>query len=197
MSISESIHNPLPVNEIKQNTFIRQGGDLEKNDQTSEMILNSINADTFRKRVEEKNEEFAGKVIGIISLLLFASPLIICDLYYGYTDNSCVNYYPGGLNINMKDYLLGCGYVSIIIILLIGLLTLSCEMEIALISVTFLQYLVFIFSLVWHIIGGVIFWGTLYKDALCDSNISTYLFVTLILKLISCYFTLQAINNKK
>lgn len=50
---------------------------------------------------------------------------------------------------------------------------------------------------IWHIIGAVIFWGTLYPKKICDKSISTYLFISLIIKLLySSYIFYKKYRNK-
>ena len=40
---------------------------------------------------------------------------------------------------------------------------------------------VFIFNVVWMVIGGVMFWGDIYKTNMCKKSVSIYLNVRLII----------------
>ena len=149
------------------------------------------------------NEEKIVKMFIIIIFIIIGAPIVICDLYYGYTDNSCINDYPNGLNINMKIYLLVNGYYGLTIISLISLFiacisTKNIEDNILLIVISKITPTIFVlFITVWNIIGSVIFWGKLYKEGNCDKNISTYLFVTLIIKLLGNTCTINNMINKQ
>lgn len=129
-------------------------------------------------------------MISFVTFLL-CLPIVICDLYYGYSKDSCVEEYPNNLNINMKIYLVVGAFTNILIM---GLVTfsISClshrhrnSMQLYLVTIPKLIITYgSLFLLAWNIIGSVIFWGMLYNKNLCSSNISTYLFVTLVVKLV-------------
>lgn len=125
-------------------------------------------------------------------------PIVICDLFYGYTRNSCVEDYPHNLNINMKIYLILGAYTSILIMGLV-ICGISCVSNRD--SASFHFFLVTLpkliitygslFLLTWNIIGAALFWGLIYNKNLCDSNTTTYLFITLIIKIV-CNLTVLA-----
>lgn len=129
-------------------------------------------------------------IISFVTFLL-CFPIVICDLYYGYSRDSCVEEYPNNLNINMKIYLVVGAYTNILIMMLV-ICSISClsrrnSRAIHLYVVTVPKLIITygsLFLLAWNIIGSVIFWGMLYNKNLCSSNISTYLFVTLVVKLV-------------
>ena len=129
-------------------------------------------------------------MISFVTFLL-CFPIVICDMYYGYSKDSCVEEYPAKLNINMKIYLVVCAFTNILIMGLV-ICSISClsrrnSQSMNLYVVTVPKLIVTygsLFLLAWNIIGSVIFWGMLYNKNLCSSNISTYLFVTLVVKLV-------------
>ena len=118
-------------------------------------------------------------------------PIVICDLFYGYNKNSCVEDYPHNLNINMKIYLVVGAYTSILIMGLV-ISCISCVSNkdgtsIHMWLVTIPKLIITygsLFLLAWNIIGAALFWGLIYNKNLCDNNTSTYLFITLIIKLV-------------
>jgi hypothetical protein len=125
-------------------------------------------------------------------------PIVICDLFYGYTRNSCVEDYPNNLNINMKIYLAVGAYTSMLIMAVvicsISQVSNRNRSSVHLYLVTIPKLIITygsLFLLAWNIIGAVLFWGLLYNRNLCDSNTSTYLFITLIIKLV-CNLTVLA-----
>lgn len=129
-------------------------------------------------------------MISFVTFLL-CFPIVICDMYYGYSKDSCVEEYPAKLNINMKIYLVVGAYTNLLIMVLV-ICSISClsrrnSRSMHLYMVTVPKLIVTygsLFLLAWNIIGSVIFWGMLYNKNLCSSNISTYLFVTLVVKLV-------------
>jgi len=129
-------------------------------------------------------------MISFVTFLL-CFPIVICDMYYGYSKDSCVEEYPAKLNINLKIYLVVGAYANMLIMVLV-ICSISClsrrnSRSMHLYMVTVPKLIVIygsLFLLAWNIIGSVIFWGMLYNKNLCSSNISTYLFVTLVVKLV-------------
>jgi hypothetical protein len=152
------------------------------------------------KNTANKQETVAKAFISII-IIIIGFPIIFCDLYYAYNDNSCVKDYPNTLNINMKTYLLVNGYYSIATIICI-ILWISCisfeniDKKVYLIQLpSMIEMFVILFITIWNIIGAVIFWGKLYKEEKCDKNVSTYLFISLIIKLLSNSMALNKLKK--
>ena len=131
---------------------------------------------------------FCGKSCVILLFMILVFPILICDMYYAYNDDSCVNEYPKGLSINMKDYLLGCSYTTIIVMAIIICLTCTASNEDIKLIIIFINiwpgFILNSFSLIWHIIGASIFWGKLYPEHLCNKSPSTYFFISLIIKIL-------------
>lgn len=111
-------------------------------------------------------------VIWII-IMIIGFPLPFCDLYYGYTDDTCVSEPAGRLAINLKDYLLVYGWI---VMSLIGLLSIAlCFFDINSFGsrtsssdgcfvcgrtfLTIIFALANIFLTIWNIFGTVIFWS--------------------------------------
>ncbi len=134
-----------------------------------------------------------------VIILIIVMPLIICDIYYA-THSECVLHYPDDILVNMKTYLLVCASESLIILVLIAVFihNMSCdnrETEMYTPIFFIIAFFIQVFTVAWHIVGGVIFWGTLYPEHLCTKQESTYLFVSLIIKLLGCVSLRQ--SNKK
>ena len=142
--------------------------------------------------------------IGILFVALFVSPFVICDLVFGYNDDSCVDIYPENMSfINMKIYLLVSGYLAIgLLSCIIINLYFASDDNIGnnIILVAFLSIVLYIsqvFFVIWNILGAVIFWGTLNKHNYCSKSINTYLFVSLIMKLFANFCNIMANKDKK
>lgn len=185
-----------PINTI--NLPIQVG--FNKND-----IENLLNTTNLPIQVEnDKNDDKKLIIILHIILTIILLPIIICDFYYALNDESCVKIYPDGLNITMRDYLITCSIMTIIL-LIISFLTsyimlnknLESEKNYVIICGTIPVFIISIFLISWHIVGATIFWQGLYQQHSCDRDVSTYLFVTLIIKIISCCNISFRKNNDK
>jgi hypothetical protein len=153
---------------------------------------------------DNKIKAFILQFIGILFAALFVSPFIICDLVFGYNDDSCVDIYPENMSfMNMKIYLLVSGYLTIgLLACIIINLYFAADDNIGnnIILVAFLSIILHIsqvFFVIWNILGAVIFWGTLNKHNYCSKSINTYLFVSLIMKLFVNFCNIMANKDKK
>ena len=168
--------------------------------------LKGILRKTPQNNVEDKeNTEKIIKTVLTIFISILALPFIICDLYYAYNDTSCVQEYPNKFNINLKIYLLLSGYMLLlnVIIIIFGLCMTSriyndfINVSIMIILGVFIM-LSGILNVIWNIIGAIVFWGNIYKNDNCDNRISTYIFVSLIIKLFANFmFIFNLRNNDK
>jgi len=186
MMTEERSTSDLNVNVIQQsfmaNTVLPVvNNDIETGSNNS--INNSSNNELvslkgiLKKSCDMDDEIRTGKmVIKMCTTLLFivlTTPIIVCDLYFGFSDHSCINEMPDGFNYTMKLYLLVSGFIG-------------------------LSWLLFmIFNLIWNILGAVTFWGSVYKGGHCDSKTSSYIYVSLIIKIVCTLIALQKISNKK
>jgi hypothetical protein len=153
---------------------------------------------------DNKVKTFILQFISILCVALLVSPFIICDLVFGYNDDSCVNIYPENMNfMNMKIYLLISGYLAIgvlsaIIINLYFVVSGNAGDNIVLVSfLSILLYISQLFFVIWNILGAAVFWGTLNKHNYCSKSINTYLFVSLIMKLFANFCNIMATKDKK
>lgn len=148
----------------------------------------------------EENRVIEKKIIvcciWMITLLL-CLPIIICDVYFAYNDNTCVNEYPADIDINLKQYLIISALTTFIMINSYMLITNYSINDEYTQSVCFLfstcvfMSLLGLFVLVWNILGAFIFWGSIYGKGYCSKHLTTYLFVSLIIK-----FALSAYSYK-
>jgi len=189
--------NPIDIQVVDND--IETGSNKIVNDK--EYILKGI----LKKPNNEEDQAHTNlmiiKIFGIIALFLILTPIIVCDLYFGFSDHTCINEMPNGLNYTLKLYLLVSGFMELIW-LLVGIYTI-CLLSITNDDITKFvyvnQFIKFglIFNLIWNILGAVTFWGSIYKGGHCDSETSTYIYVSLIIKLIGNLITLQQNSNKK
>jgi len=141
------------------------------------------------------------KLCTTLLIIVLTMPIIVCDLYFGFYDNSCVNEMPDGLNYTMKLYLLVSGFMGLSWVLVIIYTTCSLSINndttTSMICTGCIGLIVLTFNLIWNILGAVTFWGSIYKGGHCDSETSTYIYVSLIIKLTGNLITLQQNSNKK
>jgi len=162
--------------------------------------ISSIYSDKIEKRFT--------KLCFALIILVTMTPIIFCDLYFGFTDLSCSREKPDELAISLKLYLIVSGFVglSAMTAIFIGIVCfdfdviyannllimsgVSCRLT-YLDSFSFAVYILLVvvfweyFNLVWNILGAVAFWEYIYGNGNCHKNFSTYVFVSLIIKFIS------------
>lgn len=152
----------------------------------------------------EQIEKRFMKLCSALIALVIMTPIIFCDLYFGFTDSSCSKEQPHELAISLKLYLIGSGFVglSFMSFILIGITCFDFYENYTndLFVMCFSSCLAFpliLFNFVWNILGAVVFWGYIYGNGNCDKSFSTYVFVSLILKIVSNLFGYGYQFNKK
>ena len=199
----EKFIDDVPNNNTVEN--LENGLVNNNNDKNNIPEVKSILKKTNREiERDNKIKAFILQFISILFVALFVSPFVICDLVFGYNDDSCVDIYPENMSfINMKIYLLVSGYLAIgLLSCIIINLYFASDDNIGnnIILVAFLSIVLYIsqvFFVIWNILGAVIFWGTLNKHNYCSKSINTYLFVSLIMKLFANFCNIMANKDKK
>ena len=199
----EKFIDDVPNNNTVEN--LENGLVNNNNDKNNIPEVKSILKKTNREiERDNKIKAFILQFISILFVALFVSPFVICDLVFGYNDDSCVDIYPENMSfINMKIYLLVSGYLAIgLLSCIIVNLYFASDDNIGnnIILVAFLSIVLYIsqvFFVIWNILGAVIFWGTLNKHNYCSKSINTYLFVSLIMKLFANFCNIMATKDKK
>ena len=199
----EKFIDDVPNNNTVEN--LENGLVNNNNDKNNIPEVKSILKKTNREiERDNKIKAFILQFISILFVALFVSPFVICDLVFGYNDDSCVDIYPENMSfINMKIYLLVSGYLAIgLLSCIIVNLYFASDDNIGnnIILVAFLSIVLYIsqvFFVIWNILGAVIFWGTLNKHNYCSKSINTYLFVSLIMKLFANFCNIMANKDKK
>lgn len=176
---------------------------LVNNNKTSE-VKGILKKTTHNSESDNKIKTFILQFIGILFVALLVSPFVVCDLVFGYNDDSCVDIYPENMSfINMKIYLLVSGYLAIGVLscIIINLYFASDnnigENIVLVVFLSIVLYISQVFFVIWNILGAVIFWGTLNKHNYCSKSINTYLFVSLIMKLFANFCNIMANKDKK
>lgn len=139
-------------------------------------------------------------------IMFFIFPITFCDLYYAYNDSTCVNEPAGRLEINLYNYLMVNGWISICFIIILTIMiifynpnTTNDQSFFTLCGggiITILSTLLSIFGLIWNIFGAIIFWG-LMDTSKCSDSIYNYVFASLIIKFVIIIIGQLNNNNKK
>lgn len=153
----------------------------------------------------ENDEIFEARVTSICSsliLIIVWIPIIALDLDFGFTECNCSTKEPHYklLNlINLKIYLLVSGFTGIVSLgaILTAIYLFDPKLDrasnIYLYRTTFVtMYLTSLFSIVWNIMGSITFWGFIFNNKTCEQNFITYMFISLVIKLISSLCTIYA-----
>jgi hypothetical protein len=149
-------------------------------------ILKKPDPDEDKRIVEYIN------FIVMIGIIVVCIPIIVCDFYFSSADEMCVNSPPSNVNITMKMYLISSGCFNMALLPLailnsyyfpsiperkVSLYILKiCSLGAAIINLA---------SFTVNIMGAFIFWGAIYGKEACSSNISTYIFITIIIKFVA------------
>jgi len=162
------------------NAILETGVDLEKGRLKDEQESNT-------QREDEKNA--ACYIIGgtTICISIIFVPFMVCDLYFGYTDDSCINQKAGKLIITVADYLKVCGYIWLCgyIIAIVSLTLTGLEIVPAECTKILNNFLTPLntFNVIWTIFGAVMFWG-LIDNTICNEAVYNYMFAQLIFRLV-------------
>jgi hypothetical protein len=182
--------------------------DIESNIQTNDKINETLNP--FRELRNILQEERANtsnkcfetcyvKFLGIIFILLLLAPLTIADLYYAYTDESCVHQSAGKLHVNLFTFLAVDGILGGVVIIGFSLFTCSMRADFSLeiwkgYCVLSIITLISLFTLAWTIVGSIIFWSLIDNEE-CSKEVYNYVFALLIIKYVCILVNLCAQNK--
>jgi hypothetical protein len=144
-----------------------------------------------------------------ISLLVlaFGSPFVICDLYYAYTDETCLHNPTKKLNLDMYQFLMISGYCGVSFLGFIVLaIFISKKQDLSskktndndciILLAEICKLLMTLFSTAWIIVGSIIFWHEI-DNSTCSKPVYNYLTASLVLKIAAVFFTWRDMSNKK
>ena len=194
---------PIPESEKMSSIIIDIESDIESQNETKKEVHHEIKVPLrgILKNTKEniiyndKIEQRFMKLCFALIILIIMTPIIFCDLYFGFTDLSCSREQPDELAITVKLYLIVSGFVglSVMTAIFIGIACFDFDENYA--NDLFIMsccscgaICLELFNLVWNILGAVVFWEYIYGNGNCNKNFSTYVFVSLIIKFISILF---------
>ena len=115
-------------------------------------------------------------------ILLSLLPFIAFDLYYGYHEDTCIDFKIQNTNISfpLRTWLKVSGYTSLSAFIL-PLLTILLPYGAFLELVYTLYYMLWLmFRFAWLVVGSIMFFGYLNKEHLCAKGFNTYMWINLI-----------------
>jgi hypothetical protein len=181
--------------------------DIESQSESKEEIKPEIHAPIRSILIKHEENNIDDTIIirlcfGLLFIVLL-SPIIICDLYFGFNDKSCSREQPDELALSIRLYLIVSGFVGLSV-LIISLIMPTCfdpngisHLGACLIYCGSIAFMcATLFNIVWNILGAVIFWGY-YGNLNCNKTFSTYVFISLIIKLAGNLLSILIASNKK
>ncbi len=177
-------------NQTEQNTNIQNDNNVKTNSNIDDETQNKL-----------KGQLHVTKMIGFtvfIFMVIMYSAFIICDIYYGLNDKSCVNQNVERIDFTLKTFLLVRGFI------LLGLITEifigTCLITIPIIKLcSYLQLSLFLlvsfFLFAWNIVGAVVFWEYL-DNSKCDNPVYNYTFASLVIVFVFSAINFTSSNSK-
>lgn len=182
---------------------VEQNLSTELNVQSSNRISNSREYKFIQRRKLDHYTILCIKSFIVFIILLFNFPLCITELYYAFTDNSCVHIKNNKFHIDLYTYLVVDGLYGIILSLLCSIY-ICCFIDfdktdlsfITKLIIDYISYILLLFNLSWTIVGCIVFW-LIIEFNICDNNIYTFVFAELIIKVIFLFIQITKLTNKK
>ena len=121
------------------------------------------------------------KVCYILTISIICIPIIFCDIYFANSNHICMH---NSIGIRMTDYLLASGIVESILLISYSINKFYIDRNnfdddnILILFISFSKWICIIFSIVWIIIGFVMFWET----NKCSDPVYNYIFASIIIK---------------
>jgi hypothetical protein len=198
MKVSD-IEKSESKNEILHNEFQKIKLDDSNNKDIEKGEYSSINNKEKDKAKEIDNDDDIKKccVFGftLIYMCIFILPFAICDLYYSYNQISCQNIVSPNMDLTIGIWLKVNGYLLLSILFIPVLIFFENKYIKIIIPIIFV--LVRIFVLSWLIVGAVLFWRDIEPMNKCSKRVNSYIWVRLIIGLVTYFIELKSNNNKK
>jgi hypothetical protein len=128
-------------------------------------------------------------ILKTILIFIIGLPFIVTDLYYAYSSDSCLAYTIPNLP-TLQTWLFINGWVSMIGVV-ITMIVLACFLQLNIginndnVTIICMKIIFSLVSLIWMIVGSVIFWKYLEPVHICSRSLSIYMWIRLIFGFIS------------
>lgn len=150
-----------------------------------------INVETGKKPnvviptdTEEKAVKRCVNITKVICILIFTVPLMVTDLYFGYSNQPCLSLQVENISFGIGTWLRVSGYIQLASTILLILAQFTGE-DFSKIFSKLISYLFGLFFVAWSIVGSVIFWKYLEPVGACGGSLNAYLWARLIIGLVN------------
>jgi hypothetical protein len=178
LSISVENHIPFAFNNVIADAY------------TDEQLTNELKSILIIRNDETRREDYEvdkyiKRVFYTFIACLVALPLPICDLHYAYTDTSCIpeTIHTRYMILNMKLYLLLCGY-TVIIALIVNILSVIFNLHSIHNTLLRCNDITRPAGVLLHVYGATIFWGYLDTRHSCNNQVYAYLLISITMKIV-------------
>jgi hypothetical protein len=176
LSISVENHIPFAFSNVIADAYT----DEQLTNQLRSILI--VRDDETHRESRELNK-YIKRVTHVFIACLVAIPLPICDLHFAYTDTSCIpdTIHTNYINLNMKLYLLLCGYI-VICAIVINILTALFHLNALHNGMIHCNNITRPFGALMHAYGATIFWGYLDTRHSCNHQVHAYLLISITMK---------------
>jgi len=171
---------------------------LNKTKQQVEHLVGILKNSKENERQSEEAIQFCANICVSLLTLLINTPLVIADLYFAFTDHSCLNNSTIPV-INLFIYLLVSGIytgIDVLVNFVILYFNIYKTFDIRK-SCVYINLFTTIFGLIWTLIGVTMFWKSFEYYNSCHNGIYNYVFAQLIIKLVLTVINFKRICDKR
>jgi hypothetical protein len=139
-------------------------------------------SDIFQRSFEIKQ---MAKQLTIITFMLIYFPIIGLNLWFAFTDFSCINTSNSFIQLNLYDYLVVDSITLLTTLISIILSIIYDPQDHSILKHLYDGYIMCykLFSLIWLTLGAVIFWLLIDSFRSCSYNVYYYLTVVIIIRI--------------
>jgi len=177
-NLSISVDNHIPFSNVIADAYT----DEQLTNQLRSILI--VRDDETRRDAEELNK-YIKRVSHTLIASLVAFPFPICDLHYAYTDTSCIpdTIHTNYINLHMKLYLLLCGYI-VIVSLVINILVTLFNLYTVHNTLVLCNDIMRPVGGLLHVYGAIIFWGYIDPSHTCNNQVYAYLMISITIKVV-------------
>ena len=178
-----STSSNLPIHEDTIERLSSIVIDIESQRESKEEIKSDIQTPIRSILIKPHENIIDDKIIGDkifrlcfgLMIMVVFSPIIICDLYFGFNDKSCSREQPDELDLSIRLYLIVSGFIGLSAMITI-LTAVTCfdpnkisDLGACFICCGSIGFIcAALFNIVWNILGAIVFWGYIYGNRNCN-----------------------------
>lgn len=171
--------------------MIRRNKMMDENTNNNSKSFNDIESGFNRHSVSVEND-YDKKTCAIFCIICVQIPFMICDLYFGSSNQPCLDMYFSEIRLNFRTWLIVSGFIHTFMVIL------WCMVLYKNVCMYFAQIfskIAGIFLISWIITGSIVFWKYLEPNKLCDNELTNFILVRIITGLFATFSIFC--NNKR